>query len=208
MSLAHSVCTAQSLLHPTVSLPREHLAAIQHIINDALAIQARGQITPPPPYNNMRRNDQPSWYKPRMDMYLSPSASGSRPIVIAKFELPGLRREDIHIDVLNNHMIVAGDRRELPECGVTGDEMAADEASKPEMNGDTGKAEEGEITMANAEDRAGYTVREIKRGRFRRIVPLPAGTKLDDVKAKMDDGILTITFPGLERPVVHSITID
>ncbi|KAF8525548.1 HSP20-like chaperone [Hysterangium stoloniferum] len=107
---------------------------------------------------------------PRMDLFESPSPEGGAPLVTATFELPGLRKDDVHIEVVERHMI---------------------DTSEAE------KIEEGEIVPVA---HGGYTVREIKRGKFKRVVPLPAGTKIEDIKASMHDGILTVTFPGKTRP--------
>ncbi|KAG0705595.1 small heat shock protein [Suillus ampliporus] len=43
-----------------------------------------------------------------------------------------------------------------------------------------------------------YVVRE-RYGKFSRTLQLPMGTKPEDIKAKMEGGILKITFPKVER---------
>lgn len=123
-----------------------------------------------------------------MDLYESFSASGARPVVTATFELPGLRKEDVHIDVLDNYMIIAGDRRHLHTLAEhtrdRDEEMKDVEAPTSIKDGDP-DAERGALTTgagtqeeALSHVRDGYTVREIKRGRFKRVLPLPAGTKV------------------------------
>ncbi|KAI9570613.1 small heat shock protein [Boletus coccyginus] len=42
-----------------------------------------------------------------------------------------------------------------------------------------------------------YIVRERHPGRFSRSLQLPFGTRPEDVKAKMENGVLTITFPKI-----------
>jgi HSP20 family protein len=80
--------------------------------------------------------------------------------VTATFELPGLNKEDIKIDVSNNQLVVSG-----------------------ESNTSSEKTENG------------YTVRERRSGKFSRALPLPKGTKPEDIAAKLEHGVLTITFP-------------
>lgn len=136
-----------------------------------------------------------------MDLFESHSGSGARPLITATFELPGLRKEDVHIDVLDNHMIVAGDRRHLPSATPSASAAAAHGSAQDEemrdvdgldgatsavrttamtMTTDGGTKEEDARVSVSLTDqpREGYTVREIKRGRFKRVVPLPAGTKV------------------------------
>ncbi|KAG6375612.1 small heat shock protein [Boletus reticuloceps] len=93
---------------------------------------------------------------PRMDIHESKETN----TVTATFELPGMKPENINIDVHKNRLTVAG------------------EARKSDSN------EEG-----------GYTVRERSYSKFSRTLQLPFGTKPDDVGAKMEDGVLTVTFP-------------
>ena len=76
------------------------------------------------------------------------------------FELPGLSKENVNIDVQNNVLTVSG-----------------------ESKFDSGR------------DEGGYAVRERRFGKFSRSVPLPQGIKPEDIKASMENGILTVTFP-------------
>ncbi|KAG8215558.1 small heat shock protein [Butyriboletus roseoflavus] len=52
----------------------------------------------------------------------------------------------------------------------------------------------GESTTSNSREGA-YAVRERHYGRFSRTLQLPSGTRPEDVKAKMESGLLTLTFP-------------
>ncbi|KAI5118579.1 hypothetical protein M0805_004195 [Coniferiporia weirii] len=95
-------------------------------------------------------------FQPRLDIH----ESGETGFVTATFELPGLKREDVTIDVQENRLVVSGTQ-----------------------------------TVAKDAEDAGYVHRERRIGRFSRTLPLPAGTKPDDIKAKLEDGLLTISFP-------------
>ncbi|KAH7890398.1 small heat shock protein [Phlebopus sp. FC_14] len=67
----------------------------------------------------------------------------------------------------------------------------------------------GESKNTHAKDDAGYTIRERHYGKFTRTLQLPPGTKPEDVKAKMENGVLTVTFPKVnaeQQP--HSIAIE
>ena len=81
-------------------------------------------------------------------------------LITATFELPGLKKEDIAIDVHNGRLTVSG-----------------------------------EVKSSNEENKDGYVVRERRFGRFERVLPLPQGTKPENVSAALNDGVLTVTFP-------------
>ncbi|KAF8550096.1 small heat shock protein [Imleria badia] len=53
----------------------------------------------------------------------------------------------------------------------------------------------GESTVSNTHEGEGYVVRERRYGKFSRTLQLPFGTKAEDVKAKLENGLLTVTFP-------------
>ncbi|KAI0062733.1 HSP20-like chaperone [Artomyces pyxidatus] len=94
--------------------------------------------------------------RPKIDIYENKDAN----TVTAWFELPGLKKEDVSIDVHNNVLTVSGE-------------------SKAESE--------------RSED--GWAVRERRYGRFSRSVPLPQGIKNEEIKASMENGVLSVTFP-------------
>ncbi|KJA21304.1 hypothetical protein HYPSUDRAFT_187536 [Hypholoma sublateritium FD-334 SS-4] len=44
-------------------------------------------------------------------------------------------------------------------------------------------------------DEGGYAIRERRFGKYSRTLQLPQGVQDDEIKASMDNGVLTITFP-------------
>ncbi|KDQ21220.1 hypothetical protein BOTBODRAFT_168535 [Botryobasidium botryosum FD-172 SS1] len=95
-------------------------------------------------------------FSPSMDVH--ESADNNQ--ITATFELPGLKKEDVQIDVHNNRLSISGETKSSAE-----------------------RQEEG------------YAVRERKYGKFTRTLPLPTGTKAEEIKASMENGVLTVTFP-------------
>ncbi|KAF8583920.1 HSP20-like chaperone [Ramaria rubella] len=105
----------------------------------------------------VQRNERPhSPLRPRMDIHESKENNE----MTATFELPGLKKEDVSIDVHNNRLVVSG-----------------------------------QSSISSAFEKEGYAVRERRFGKFSRTLPLPSGIKSEDIKAKMEDGLLTIRFP-------------
>jgi len=94
--------------------------------------------------------------RPRMDLHEDPKAN----TVTATFELPGIKKEDVQIDVHNGRLSVSA---------------------------------ESKISTEHEND--GYAIRERRYGKISRTLQLPQGVKESEVKANMDNGILTVTFP-------------
>ncbi|KAI0080037.1 HSP20-like chaperone [Panus rudis PR-1116 ss-1] len=53
----------------------------------------------------------------------------------------------------------------------------------------------GETKKSEERDEDGYKVRERHYGKFSRSIQLPQGVKETDIKASLDNGLLTVTFP-------------
>ncbi|KAJ7166489.1 small heat shock protein [Mycena crocata] len=94
--------------------------------------------------------------RPRMDLHEDTKAN----TVTATFELPGIKKEDVQIDVHNGRLTIAA---------------------------------EGKISEAHEQD--GYAIRERRYGKMSRTLQLPQGVKENEVKASMEHGVLTVTFP-------------
>ncbi|KAF8349155.1 HSP20-like chaperone [Amanita rubescens] len=76
------------------------------------------------------------------------------------FELPGLSKENVQIDVHNGRLTISG-----------------------------------ESQISSGHDESGYAMRERRYGKFARTLQLPRGVTDDQIAAKMENGILTVTFP-------------
>lgn len=96
---------------------------------------------------------------PRMDLHENAEAR----TVTATFELPGLKQQDVDIEVHGNRLTISGE-------------------SKRSENYDKG----------------GYAVQERSYGKFSRTLQIPQGIKVEDVHAKMENGVLTVCFPKAE----------
>ncbi|KAA1476762.1 HSP20-like chaperone [Dentipellis sp. KUC8613] len=108
--------------------------------------------------------------RPRMDLHDNKETN----TVTATFELPGLKKEDVHLDVHNNTLTISG-----------------------------------ETNIDSMRDESSYTVRERRFGKFSRTLPLPEGIKHEEIKAAMDNGVLTVTFPKTTpEQAPHRITIS
>lgn len=66
----------------------------------------------------------------------------------------------------------------------------------------------GEIKKEKEEKKKNYYKQEIAYGSFSRTIPLPAEVKVDEVKANMKNGIVTISIPKSEKAKAKEITIN
>ncbi|KAJ2924545.1 hypothetical protein H1R20_g12555, partial [Candolleomyces eurysporus] len=95
-------------------------------------------------------------FKPRMDLH----EDAEKNIVTATFELPGLKKEDISIDVHNGRLTVSAESK-----------------------------------LSSEHNENGYAIRERRYGKLSRTLQLPQGLKEEEIKASVEDGVLTVTFP-------------
>lgn len=97
----------------------------------------------------------------RVDVHEGPDNT-----VVASFELPGLKKEDVSIELHNNQLTISGEAKSTTTT-----------------------------TSPEGEEGSKYFVRERRFGKFTRTLPLPEGTQPESVKAAVADGVLTVTFP-------------
>lgn len=135
------------------------------LFDDALAARIS-----PTSATTRENNGRESVFRPRMDLHENNETN----TVTATFELPGLKPEDISIEIQQNRLTVSG-----------------------------------EFKKTESRDEAGYAFRERRQGKFSRTLQIPIGVKSEDVKAKLENGLLTLTFPQVipeQQP--HRITIS
>ncbi|KIK61000.1 hypothetical protein GYMLUDRAFT_199764 [Collybiopsis luxurians FD-317 M1] len=101
-------------------------------------------------------SDTPRFFKPKMDLH----EDKEKNLVTATFEFPGVKKEDVQIDMHNGRLTVAA-----------------------------------ETKLSQDHEQEGYAVRERRVGKFSRTLQLPQGVKEEEVKASMENGVLTLTFP-------------
>ncbi|KAL5494615.1 hypothetical protein ACEPAI_76 [Sanghuangporus weigelae] len=95
-------------------------------------------------------------FVPKVDIFESQEQNR----VTAIFELPGLSKDNVNIDVQNDRLVISGEQR-----------------------------------ISKDVEEKGLVHRERDYGRFSRTVPLPQGVKSQEIQAKMENGLLTVTFP-------------
>jgi HSP20 family protein len=85
--------------------------------------------------------------------------------LVTKVDLPGVKKEDVRVEVTDGHLAISGERK------------------------------------TEAEERKEHFYRcEREYGSFYRVVPMPEGAKLEDVKATFADGVLEVSVPLPAKP--------
>ncbi|KAJ3876866.1 HSP20-like chaperone [Lentinula edodes] len=102
------------------------------------------------------RPDLPRFIRPKMDLH----EDKEKNLVTATFEFPGVKKEEIQLDMHNGRLTVSA-----------------------------------ETKVSEEHEQDGYAVRERSVGKFSRTLQLPQGVKEEEIKASMENGVLTVTFP-------------
>ena len=105
--------------------------------------------------------------------------------ITATFEVPGLKREDIGIELHDDCLTVSGEHSS--PLGIE----KPDETTKD----NSAEGEKYEETHSATTPSTSYITRERPYGKFSRVISIPKGTKAESIRASVTDGLLTITFP-------------
>lgn len=93
--------------------------------------------------------------------------------LIAEMNVPGLKAEDIDVEVEDNYLRIAGKREEVQE--------------KKEQS---------------------HYQKEIRRGSFDRVIPLPDMVEHEQVAAEYKDGVLTVRMPKRAQPEEKKVKVQ
>jgi HSP20 family protein len=121
-------------------------------------------------------NLNPFFYIPRADIVEDPES----PTVLAIFEVPGLKPEEVHVSFKDGSLFVNGIRKPIYQ------------ESTPASDNDTHAMETDSQGSTHTRQQR---VREIRYGQFHRMIKLPEGTKASQISAKISDGMLKATWP-------------
>ncbi|KAK7020592.1 hypothetical protein VNI00_017721 [Paramarasmius palmivorus] len=126
------------------------------------------------------RNTAGAWI-PRMDVYLDFSTD----TVIALFELPGVRREDIIVTVGDGKVNVEGDRSPIFRA------YSSSAGNWLERDPTQGGSANADITARPIRK----AMEELRYGQFKRTVHLPANVTVAHVRVVLYNGILHVQWP-------------
>jgi len=125
----------------------------------------------------------PSEYTPRMDFVDDPAES----TLTAVFEIPGIKTSDISLHIVDGHIVVSGERRATYNITQLAETTTQDTAE----NG-------------SQEPKLVIPIQELRFGSFRRAVRIPEGLKESEVKASLNEGMLTVSWPRTAAAAVRT----
>lgn len=172
-----NLASSMTIVEPTPNAQfTADIATFKRILNASYLLGERSARRQP--YN--RRHRTPAVFRPRMDILDDPESLNYR----ATLELPGLKAEEIRLQLRSGHLCVFGERinRLTP-------------STKKDPSNSDSSVEQTEVEQASL-----YPVQEIRYGRFYRAIRLPPDNDPAQIKASMVDGMLTIEFPKGQKP--------
>ncbi|XP_061371428.1 18.5 kDa class I heat shock protein-like [Gastrolobium bilobum] len=115
--------------------------------------------------------------------------------------LPELSREN---PAFHNNQI---DWKETPEAHVFKADISGLKKEEVKVEVEDGKILQisGERSMEKEDNNDGWHRFECSSGKFKRSFTLPANAKLDQVKASMENGVLTVTVPKEDAKAIESL---
>ncbi|PWN94780.1 HSP20-like chaperone [Tilletiopsis washingtonensis] len=134
---------------------------------------------------------------------------------VVELELPGVRKEDVKLEVDEKHRRVSIAGTLKAEHHVEEPAAAADKTAAPKDNGAKGNGNEKKdgkhVAKQAAEPRPRVLISERAFGSFQRSFTLPQAADLSDIHAAFADGVLRInvrkTVPK-DESTVRSIAIE
>lgn len=142
--------------------------------------------------------------KPRMEIFDDPDS----PTITAQVEVPGMKTNDVSLQIYEGRLVVSGDRRPTFAIGEyrDGDDLPAPQPSEGRTESQT---EEGGSPAPPPLPQNKFPVQELRYGKFIREIYIPAGLQVNEISASMVDGMLTITWPRTSAAEqARSIEVD
>jgi len=139
---------------------------------------------------------------------------------VVSMDLPGVKKEELNVTVHNGVLTVSGTRRHKFESEEDdGEKKEEEKKEEKEEKKEEKKVEEKKEEKADDKKQEEKKVEEKKPkhrvirmesyyGSFERSVSVPFGTTTDDVKAKFEDGVLTITIAKHKKDSIKKIEIQ
>jgi len=122
--------------------------------------------------------------QPRLDLRENPDNT-----ITAIFELPGLRKEDVSIELHDGLLTIRGEHSSASSASDVAEKNRTSQSSTTPSSSTEATQESGNARTPT------YIVRERQYGGFSRSIHIPKGTDPKSIKASVENGILTVTFP-------------
>ncbi|EFA75156.1 hypothetical protein PPL_11230 [Heterostelium album PN500] len=171
--------------------------------------------------NQVNKQSTPKEWSPKSDYQLDEEN------VIIQFELPGLKKDQINIDIKDSTLTISGEKKESFYEVEPSSPLSSSTTDSSSNNVDTPRIEDNENQNTESKEATKSTSievksnsdsqttkkrlirkREIVYGRFKRVFQLPKDIDLESASAKHEDGILTFTIKRVQPEPPKSTKIQ
>lgn len=140
-----------------------------------------------------QQKQKAGFFAPRMDLCDDPENTH----IVAMLEVPGMKPEQLSVRIEGARLIVEGERTgpALHTRNQTTSQTTARAFPPPGSEPNSAApAADSEVAVPPPELSL-YPVRELKYGKFKREIDLPAGVNATHVRSMLVEGMLTISWP-------------
>jgi len=106
-------------------------------------------------------------------------------------DLPGVKKEDIHAEVRDQHLFIRAEMRQEEQP----------QGSQPQGSQPQGSQPQGAQTQGSQPQQRQYFHRERRYGYFQRVLSLPENVDEQNVSCDFRDGVLTIHLPKTQQAI-------
>ncbi len=138
--------------------------------------------------------------------------------LVVKTAMPGVRPEDINIDVQDNVLTISGEVKneegpqedggqQQPAIGQAAQQGPAQTQTRPQGQAQSQMQGQGQTQMQRQGDGQNYYLREREYVRYVRSVTLPFPVQADKAEATLENGVLTLRLPMAEEAKQKKIQV-
>jgi len=113
-------------------------------------------------------------------------------------DLPGVRKDDIHVEVQNGQVTLRAEMRQESGDGQTGPQGQQGQQNQNQQNQNQQNQQWQQGSQGQQGQRQ-YLMRERRYGYFSRTFPLPDDVNEDQIRCDFRDGVLTCHMPKSEQ---------
>jgi len=121
-------------------------------------------------------------------------------------DLPGLNKDQVKMELNDDRILtISGEREYTYNNNNNEDEVPEKRKEKEKSNED---AMETEQTEQTEKDNRKFNIKECSYGSFSKSFTIPEDADLDNIQAKMENGVLEVVFNKIEPPKPQNRTIQ
>jgi len=118
-------------------------------------------------------------------------------------DLPGMSKDQVKMEITDDRTFtISGERESIIDSDKNNDKKNNKEEGQKENK------EEGQEEAKKDKNEKKFHMVECRYGKFERSFSIPEDADLDNVQAKMENGVLEVSFKKMEPPKNHRHTIQ